>query len=96
MKFYDEVRNFRNSAKAKLNFIDREIGRVEQLLTSQIEKDLNLKLELQRIKQHREELNSLYFLVNVHNPTFQESFEKSLEKSNLLLGEIFGLKPNEP
>ncbi|MCH7401000.1 hypothetical protein ACFOUP_02160 [Belliella kenyensis] len=92
MKFYDEVSSFRNSTRSKLKFIDKEISQTEAMLSPFLGQELEIFKDFQKVKQLREELNTLYFSVNVHNPTFQLSADEFHQKSNLLLGEIFGLK----
>lgn len=89
---YEEISEIKKIAKYNFKILDREITKLEQKLAS-IDADEKSSLwEIhQLVKTKREELNVLYFEVNIHNSEYLSSKNNLLTKTGLLMEQIFNI-----
>lgn len=92
---YEEISQFKKIAKSNLKIIDKKISKMEEFSISLGSKNRSEIDDFYRsTKERREELNSLYFKVNVHNLDFSSGKKEFMDKSVELLKDIFNIEKN--
>lgn len=87
---YEEISEIKKIAKSNFKILDREIIKFEKKIASIDADEKSSLLEMhQLVKTKREELNVLYFEVNIHNPEYLSSKNDLLTKTGLLMEQIF-------